>query len=77
MAFLQEMFDPECIKDRRTPREPESFSHKQPDPVHAQKARAKHPPPQAGQDPLGHTRKFYIFLDCYCGHLGAQDQTIA
>ena len=28
-AFLQEMFDPECLKNRRTPGEPESFSHKQ------------------------------------------------
>ena len=27
-AFLQEMFDPECLKDRRTPGEPESFSDK-------------------------------------------------
>ena len=27
-AFLQEMFDPECLKDRHTPGEPESFSHK-------------------------------------------------
>ena len=28
-AFPQEMFDPECLKDRRTPGEPESFSSKQ------------------------------------------------
>ena len=57
-GFLQETLDPECLKDRRTrrtPREPQSFSHKQPDPVHAQKARLKHPPLQAGQDPLEHT----------------------
>ena len=44
-AFLQEMFEPECLKDRRTPSEPEP---------HAQKARVKHPPLQPGQDPLEH-----------------------
>ena len=52
-AFLQEMFDPECLKDRCTPGEPESFSHKQHEPAHAEK-HVKHPPLQAGQDPLGH-----------------------
>ena len=36
-AFLQEMFDPECLKDRRTPGEPESFSDKPHDEPHAQK----------------------------------------
>ena len=53
-AFLQEMLEPECLKDRRTPGEPESFSdrpHVQP---HAQKARVRHPPLQPGQDPLEH-----------------------
>ena len=54
-AFLQEMFDPECLKDRRTPGEPESFSDKPHDEPHAQKARVKHPPLQPGQDPLDHT----------------------
>ena len=38
-AFLQDMFDPECLKDRRTPDEPESFSDKPHDEPHAQKAR--------------------------------------
>ena len=28
MPFLQEMFDPECLKNRRTSGEPESFSDK-------------------------------------------------
>ena len=46
------MFDPECLKDRRTPGESESYSHKQREPVHAQNARVKHLPLQAGQDPL-------------------------
>ena len=55
-AFLQEMFDPpECLKDRRTPDEPESFSDKPHVHPHAQKARVKHPPLQPGQDPLEHT----------------------
>ena len=54
-AFLQEMFDPERLKDRRTPGEPESFSNKPHDEPHAQKARVKHPPLQPGQDPLDHT----------------------
>ena len=54
-AFLQEMFDPECLKDRRTPGEPESFSDKPHAEPHAQKARVKHPPLQPGQDPLEHT----------------------
>ena len=54
-AFLQEMFDPECLRDRRTPGEPESFSDKPHDEPHAQKARVKHPPLQSGQDPLDHT----------------------
>ena len=52
-AFLQEMFDPECLKDRRTPGEPESFSDKSHEPQ-AQKARVKHPPLQPGQDPSEH-----------------------
>ena len=54
-AFLQEMFDPECLKDRRTAGEPESFSDKPHVEPYAQKARAKHPPLQPGQDPLKHT----------------------
>ena len=54
-AFLQEMFDPECHKDRRTPGEPESFSNKHHVEPHAQKARVMHPPLQPGQDPLEHT----------------------
>ena len=54
-AFLQEMFDPECLKDWRPLGEPESFSDKPLVPIRAQKARAKHPPLQAGQDPLEHT----------------------
>ena len=49
------MFDPECLKDRRTPGEPDSFSDKPHVEVHAQKARVKHPPLQPGQDPLEHT----------------------
>ena len=53
-AFLQEMFDPECLKDCRTPGEPESFSDKPHDEPHAQKARVKPPPLQAGQDPVLH-----------------------
>ena len=53
-AFLQEMFDPECLKDRRTPGEPESFSDKPHDKPHAQKARVK-PPLQPGLNPLDHT----------------------
>ena len=53
--FLQETFDPECLKDRKTPSEPESFSDKPPAEPHAQKARVKHTPLQPGQDPLGHT----------------------
>ena len=54
-AFLQEMFDPECLKDRRTPGQPESFSDKPHVEPHAQKAHVKHPPLQPGQDPLEHT----------------------
>ena len=50
-AFLQEMFDPDCLKDRRTPGEPEAFSDKPHVEPHAQKARVKHPPLQPGQDP--------------------------
>ena len=46
------MFDSECLKDRRTPSEPESLSHKPHVEVHAQKARVKHPQLQPGQDPL-------------------------
>ena len=38
-AFLQEMFDPECLEDRR---EPESFSDKPHVDPHAQKARGIH-----------------------------------
>ena len=47
-AFLQEMFDPERLKDRRTPGVPEHFSDKPHVPVHAQKAHVKHPPLQEG-----------------------------
>ena len=54
-AFLQEMFDPECLKDRRTLGEPESVSDKPHAEPHAQKARVKHPPLQPGQDPVEHT----------------------
>ena len=55
-AFLQEMFDPdECLKDRRTPGKPDSFSDKPDVPVHAQKARVKHQPLQPGKDPLEHS----------------------
>ena len=62
-AFLQEMFDPECLKDRRTPGEPESFSDK----PHAQKARVKHPPLQPGQDPLDHAPVLRLVGDLvYC-----------
>ena len=53
-AFIQEMFHPECLKDRRTPGEPESFSDKPYAEPHAQKARVKHPSLQPGQDPLEH-----------------------
>ena len=57
-AFLQEIFDPERLEDRRTPGEPESFSDKPHAEPHAQKARVKHPPLQpgpGGPDPLEHT----------------------
>ena len=54
-AFLQEMCDPECLKDCRTPVEPESFSDKPHVEPHAEKARLKHPPLQPGQDPLEHS----------------------
>ena len=40
--------DPECLKDRKSPSEPESFSDKPHVPVHAQEARVKHPPLQPG-----------------------------
>ena len=53
-AFLQEMFDPECLKDRLTPGEPESFSDKPHVEPYAQKARVKHPSLQPGQEPLEH-----------------------
>ena len=46
------MFDPECLKDRCTPGEPESLSDKPHDKPHAQKACVKHPSLQLGQDPL-------------------------
>ena len=51
----QEMFDPECLKDRRNPGEAESFSDKPHAEPRAQKARVKHPPLQPGQDPIEHT----------------------
>ena len=51
-AFLQETFEKECLKDCRTPGEPESISDKPHAEPHAQKARVKHPPLQPGQDPL-------------------------
>ena len=54
-AFLQETFDPECLKNRRTPGEPESFSDKPHVEPRAQKACVKHTPLQPGQDPLEHT----------------------
>ena len=54
-AFFQEMFDPECLKDRRSAGEPEPFSDKPHVQPHAQKARVKHPPLQPGQDLLEHT----------------------
>ena len=47
--------DPGCLKVRRTPGEPESFSDKPHDKPHAQKARVKRPSLQPGQDPLDHT----------------------
>ena len=43
-AFLQEMFDPECLKDRRLQVNQNLFSGKPHDEPHAQKARVKHPP---------------------------------
>ena len=54
------MFDPECLKDRRTPGEPESFSYKPHVEPHAQKARVKHPPLQPRQDPLEHTPVLWL-----------------
>ena len=70
-AFLQEMFDPECLKDRRTPGEPESFSDEPHVEPHAQKARVKHPPLQPGQDPLEHTPVLRLVgvLLCPCVHV--------
>ena len=42
-AFLQEMFDPECVKDRRTPGNPESFSDKPHDePQHRKRVSSIH-----------------------------------
>ena len=51
-AFLREMYS-YCLKERRTPGEPETLPAK---PVHveARKAKKKHPPLQEGQDPLDH-----------------------
>ena len=48
------MFDQECLKDRRSLGEPESFSDKPHVETHGQKARVKHPPLQPEQDPLEH-----------------------
>ena len=55
LARLLDVWNPECLKDRRTPGEPESFFDKPHVEPHAQKARVKHPPLQPGQDPLEHT----------------------
>ena len=50
--FGHQMCDPECLKDCRSPGEPETCSDKPHVEVHAQKARVKHPSLQPGQDPL-------------------------
>ena len=56
------MFDPECLKDRRTPGEPESSSDKPHVAPHTRKARVKHPP---GQDPLEHTPVLRLVDVCF------------
>ena len=52
-AFLREMCS-DCVKERRTPSEPETFSTT-PAHITALKVKKKHPPLQEGQDPLDHT----------------------
>ena len=50
LAFLQDTFDSECLKDRRTPGEPESLSEKPHVKPHAQSACVKHPQHYYNQD---------------------------
>ena len=57
--------DPECLKGRRTPGEPESFPNKSHVEPHAQKTRLKHPPLQPGQIPLEHTQFFVCLVFCF------------
>ena len=64
-AFIQEMFDPECLKDRRTPGEPESFSDKPHDKPHAQKARVKHPPLQPDRTLLIILQSCVLLVYCF------------
>ena len=52
-AFLKEICDFDCLKERKTPAEPETFSTR-PE-VHANKAKPKHTVLDATQDPLEHT----------------------
>ena len=74
-AFLQEMFDPECLRDRCTPGEPEdSLSVKNHELAHAQKARVKHPPLQAGRDPVEHTPILRLVGVLLCASLGTQPE---
>ena len=64
-AFLQEMFG-DYLKDRRTPREPDSYSTK---PDHqAQKARVKHHALRPDQDPLEHTPMSVSYCGLACAH---------
>ena len=53
-AELHVRLPSKCLKDRRAPAEPESFSDKPHVESHAQKAHVKQPPLQPGQDPLEH-----------------------
>ena len=52
-AFLKEMYDFDCLKERTTPAEPETFSTR-PE-VHANKAKPKRAVLCAAKDPLEHT----------------------
>ena len=52
-AFRKEMYDFDCLRERKTPAEPELFS-RFPE-VHANKAKPRHAVLDATQDPLEHT----------------------
>ena len=80
----QEMLGPECLKDRRSPGEPEFFLDKPHVEAQAQKAHVKQPPLQPGQGPLDQTTlQFYwrfamgIFENAsrYCMCCGKDYQT--